>query len=224
MEKPVDVGLLPGFSEGDVSVQELAAQFSVKLLDLKPRQTVLDACAAPGGKSSHILESQPNLESLTVIEKDFGRAKRLSETFMRLGLNATIKVSDINDLENWWRNELYDRILLDAPCSATGVIRRHPDIKTLRTYAEVKVISALQMQLIETLWKTLKLNGLLVYVTCSIFKQENSELIKQFIGKNENCVLKNIDAEWGENTGYGKQILTGQSNMDGFFYSCLKKI
>ncbi|MAS82900.1 MAG: 16S rRNA (cytosine(967)-C(5))-methyltransferase [Legionellales bacterium] len=224
VEKPVDVGLLPGFSEGDVSVQELAAQFSVKLLDLKPRQTVLDACAAPGGKSSHILESQPNLESLTVIEKDFGRAKRLSETFMRLGLNATIKVSDINDLENWWRNELYDRILLDAPCSATGVIRRHPDIKTLRTYAEVKVISALQMQLIETLWKTLKLNGLLVYVTCSIFKQENSELIKQFIGKNENCVLKNIDAEWGENTGYGKQILTGQSNMDGFFYSCLKKI
>jgi 16S rRNA (cytosine967-C5)-methyltransferase len=224
VEKPVDVGLLPGFNEGDVSVQELAAQFSVKLLDLKPGQNVLDACAAPGGKSSHILESQPSLESLTVIEKEPSRAKRLSETLIRLDLHAIIKVSDINDIENWWDNELYDRILLDAPCSATGVIRRHPDIKTLRTLKEVESISTLQLQLIETLWKTLKINGLLVYVTCSIFKQENSELIKQFISSNKDCVLKPIDADWGENTGYGKQILTGQNDMDGFFYSCLEKI
>ncbi len=223
LEKPVDVDQLPGFNKGEVSVQELAAQLSVELLDLKPEQTVLDACAAPGGKSSHILESQAKIKSLTVIEKDPNRAKRLSETLSRLDLHAITKVSDINDIEQWWDKELYDRILLDAPCSATGVIRRHPDIKILRTPEEVKSINTLQMQLLETLWQTLKPQGLLVYITCSIFKQENSELIKQFIDNNNDCVLKPIDTEWGKDTGYGKQILTGQHNMDGFFYSCLEK-
>ncbi len=224
LEKPIDVDQLPGFDKGDVSVQELAAQLSVDLLDLKPEQTVLDACAAPGGKSSHILESQTKIKSLTVIEKDPGRAKRLSETLMRLGLHAITKVSDINDIDHWWDKEPFDRILLDAPCSATGVIRRHPDIKILRTPEEVKTIRTLQMQLLDTLWKTLKPKGLLVYVTCSIFKQENSELIKLFTDNNNDCVLKPIDAEWGKDTGYGKQILTGQNNMDGFFYACLEKI
>ena len=150
--------------------------------------------------------------------------KRLSETLSRLDLHAITKVSDINDIQHWWDKEPYDRILLDAPCSATGVIRRHPDIKILRTPEEVKSINTLQMQLLETLWQTLKPKGLLVYITCSIFKQENSELIKQFIDNNNDCVLKPIDAEWGKDTGYGKQILTGQHNMDGFFYSCLEKI
>lgn len=224
LEKPIDVDQLPGFNKGEVSVQELAAQLSVELLDLKPEHTVLDACAAPGGKSSHILETQAKIKSLTVIEKDPNRAKRLSETLNRLGLHAITKVSDINDIEHWWDKEPYDRILLDAPCSATGVIRRHPDIKILRTPEEVNFINTLQMQLLETLWQTLKPKGLLVYITCSIFKQENSELIKQFIDNNNDCVLNPIDAEWGKDTGYGKQILTGQNNMDGFFYSCLEKI
>tara|TARA_R110002095_G_C4247305_1_gene239640 strand:+ start:556 stop:1854 length:1299 start_codon:yes stop_codon:yes gene_type:complete len=224
LEKPIDVEQLPGFDKGDVSVQELAAQLSAELLDLKPEQTVLDACAAPGGKSSHILESQPRLKSLTVIEKDPNRAKRLSDTLIRLDLHAITKVADINDIDNWWDKGFFDRILLDAPCSATGVIRRHPDIKILRTPEEVKTIRTLQMQLLETLWKTLKQKGLLVYVTCSVLKQENSELIKQFIENNKDCILKPIDAEWGKDTGYGKQILTGQNNMDGFFYTCLEKV
>ena len=224
LEKPIDVEQLPGFDKGDVSVQELAAQLSAELLDLKPEQTVLDACAAPGGKSSHILESQPRLKSLTVIEKDPNRAKRLSDTLMRLDLHAITKVADINDIDDWWDKGFFDRILLDAPCSATGVIRRHPDIKILRTPEEVKTIRTLQMQLLETLWKTLKQKGLLVYVTCSVLKQENSELIKQFIENNKDCILKPIDAEWGKDTGYGKQILTGQNNMDGFFYTCLEKV
>ena len=223
LEKPVDVDQLPGFNKGEVSVQELAAQLSVDLLDLKPEQNVLDACAAPGGKSSHILESQTKIKSLTVIEKDPKRAKRLSETLNRLGLNAITKVSDIIDIDHWWNKEPFDRILLDAPCSATGVMRRHPDIKILRTPEEVKAINTLQMKLLETLWQTLKPKGLLVYVTCSIFKQENSELINKFIDNNSDCVLKPIDAEWGKDTGYGKQILTGQNNMDGFFYACLEK-
>lgn len=223
LEQAMDVDQLPGFFTGEVSVQELAAQLSAGLLDLKSGQNVLDACAAPGGKSSLILETQPEIKSLTVVEKDPGRAKKLTETLSRLNLNAITKVSDINDLENWWDKEKFDRILLDAPCSATGVIRRHPDIKLLRTPEEVSNISELQMTLLSTLWQTLKSGGLLVYVTCSILKKENSNLIEEFLTNNNDCLLKPIDAQWGKDTGYGRQILTGQDNMDGFFYACLEK-
>ncbi len=223
LDQPSDVEQLPGFNDGEVSVQELAAQLSVQLLDLQPGQRVLDACAAPGGKSSHILESEPDLNSLTAIEKDPNRAKRLSGTLKRLDLNAVIKVADINDIDHWWDKKTFDRILLDAPCSATGVIRRHPDIKLLRTVEEVNTISKLQRQLLTTLWQALSPGGLLVYVTCSILKQENSEIIKQFIENTPDCVLKPINAEWGKDTSYGRQILPGQDNMDGFFYACLEK-
>ncbi len=223
LEQAMDVDQLPGFFTGEVSVQELAGQLSAGLLDLKSGQNVLDACAAPGGKSSLILETQPEIKSLTVVEKDPGRAKKLTETLSRLNLNAITKVSDINDLENWWDKEKFDRILLDAPCSATGVIRRHPDIKLLRTPEEVSNISELQMTLLSTLWQTLKSGGLLVYVTCSILKKENSNLIEEFLTNNNDCLLKPIDAQWGKDTGYGRQILTGQDNMDGFFYACLEK-
>ncbi len=223
LEQPKDVDQLPGFKDGEVSVQELAAQLSAKLLDLKPGQNVLDACAAPGGKSSHILESQPEIKSLTVIEKDHNRAKCLSDTLKRLNLNATMKIYDVIDVDYWWNKASFDRILLDSPCSATGVIRRHPDIKLLRTPEEVSNISELQMELLTTLWQTLKRNGLLLYVTCSILKQENSDLIKQFVTNHRDCVLKPIKAKWGKDTGYGRQILTGKDNMDGFFYACLEK-
>jgi 16S rRNA (cytosine967-C5)-methyltransferase len=223
LEYAKDVDQLPGFDTGEVSVQELAAQLSAGLLDLKPGQNVLDACAAPGGKSSHILEFQTKINSLTSVEKDPNRAKKLAETLKRLNLNAITKISDINDLECWWNKEYFDRILLDAPCSATGVIRRHPDIKLLRTPEEVSKICELQMKLLNTLWQTLKPDGLLLYVTCSILKQENSDLIKRFITDNNDCTLKPIKAQWGIDTGYGRQILAGQDNMDGFFYACLKK-
>ena len=223
LKEAIDVQQLPDFNKGAVSVQELAAQLSAGLLDLKPEQTVLDACAAPGGKSAHILETETRLKSLTCVEKDPDRSKKLSETLQRLKLNANIKTSDINDLENWWDKKKFDRILLDAPCSATGVIRRHPDIKFLRTKEEVDNINKLQTMLLNTLWQTLKQGGLLLYVTCSILKQENSDLIESFIGNNEDCELKPINASWGIETGYGRQILTGQDNMDGFFYACLEK-
>ncbi len=223
LEQAKDVEQLPGFNAGEVSVQELAAQLATGLLDLKPGQNVLDACAAPGGKSSHILESRVKINSLTTVEKDPRRAKKLAETLKRLNLNAITKTSDINELERWWDKENFDRILLDAPCSATGVIRRHPDIKFLRTPEEVSKICGLQTKLLNTLWQTLKPGGLLLYVTCSILKQENSDLIKQFITNNNDCTLKPIKAQWGSDTGYGRQILTGQDNMDGFFYACLEK-
>ncbi len=223
LEQATDVEILPGFNKGEVSVQELAAQLAVELLDLQPGHVVLDACAAPGGKSAHILESEKEIKSLTVVEKNPHRAKKLTETLNRLNLNAITKISDINDLENWWTQEPFDRILLDAPCSATGVIRRHPDIKLLRTPEEVSHISEIQLTLLNTLWKTLKPGGLVLYVTCSILKQENSEIIKKFIANQNDCSLKPIEAQWGVDTNYGRQILTGQDNMDGFFYACLEK-
>jgi 16S rRNA (cytosine967-C5)-methyltransferase len=223
LDHAVDVTQLPGFDIGEVSVQELAAQLSTDLLDLKPGLNVLDACAAPGGKSAHILESEKELNSLTAVEKDPHRAKRLIETLKRLKLNANTKVSDINELEHWWDKKQFDRILLDAPCSATGVMRRHPDIKILRTPDEVSTICELQLSLLNTLWKTLKSGGILLYVTCSILKDENSEQIKNFINNNNDCTLKPINVQWGIDTSYGRQILTGQDNMDGFFYACLEK-
>lgn len=223
LKQATDVKQLPGFNVGEVSVQELAAQLAMELLDLKSEHIVLDACAAPGGKSAHILESHTEIKSLTLVEKDPGRAKKLSETLSRLKLSATTKISDINELDGWWDKEKFDRILLDAPCSATGVIRRHPDIKLLRTPAEVSNIRELQMKILNSLWQTLKPDGLLLYVTCSVLKQENSDLIKEFINNNNDCSLKPINAQWGINTGYGRQILTGQDNMDGFFYACLEK-
>ena len=223
LKEPVNIDKLPGFSEGCLSIQDLAAQLAVGLLDLKPGINVLDACAAPGGKTAHILESEPKIRSLMAIEKDKIRAKSLYNTLDRIGLDANIKVADIINIDEWWDGEKFDRILLDAPCSATGVIRRHPEIKLFRTKDEISKINKLQMKLLKTLWGTLKENGLLLYVTCSIFNQENCDLIKDFISNNSECNLKPITKKWGFDTGYGRQILTGQDNMDGFFYACLTK-
>ena len=223
LKKPTNVEKLPGFSEGDSSVQDLAAQLAVGLLDLKPKHRVLDACAAPGGKTAHILESEPKIESLTAIEKDKLRAKRLRDTLNRIGLDAHVMVEDIINTDKWWDGKKFDRIILDAPCSATGVIRRHPEIRLLRTMNEITKINKLQKKLLATLWNTLRNDGLLLYVTCSIFNQENRDLIKDFLNNHSKCSLKPIIKKWGIDTGYGRQILPGQDNMDGFFYACLKK-
>lgn len=223
LDKPVAVSALPGFSDGKASVQELAAQFSASLLDLKPGLSVLDACAAPGGKAGHILEQMPAIGRLTLVEKNPRRAKKLSATLKRLRLNASIKIADAIDIDAWWNKEKYDRILLDAPCSASGVIRRNPDIKLLRTEAEVTGINRLQRELLTALWALLKQKGRLVYATCSVFKLENSYTIKQFVNAHADCRIKPIPYQWGIDTGYGRQILTGDNNMDGFFYACLEK-
>jgi 16S rRNA (cytosine967-C5)-methyltransferase len=223
LKKPTNVEKLPGFSEGDSSVQDLAAQLAVGLLDLKPKHRVLDACAAPGGKTAHILESEPKIESLTAVEKDKLRAKRLRDTLNRIGLDAHVMVEDIINTDKWWDGKKFDRIILDAPCSATGVIRRHPEIRLLRTMNEITKINKLQKKLLATLWNTLRNDGLLLYVTCSIFNQENRDLIKDFLNNHSKCSLKPIIKKWGIDTGYGRQILPGQDNMDGFFYACLKK-
>ena len=223
IKEPINVEKLPGFFKGDLSVQDLAAQLAVGLLDLKPNHNVLDACAEPGGKTSHILESEPKIKNLLAIEKDKIRARKLRSTLDRIGLQANVSEEDAMNTDRWWDGEKFDRILLDIPCSATGVIRRHPEIKLLRTEDEIIEINKLQMKLLTSLWKTLKDNGLLLYATCSILNQENCNLIKKFLKNHSECSLKSITKKWGNDTTYGTQILPGENNMDGFFYACLVK-
>lgn len=222
LNKPCAVHDLPGFADGHVSVQDLAAQMAVSLLDLKPGLRVLDACCAPGGKTCHILETEPKLESCVALDIENHRLLRVKENLSRLNLHATLKLGDGLTPENWWDGVPYDRILLDAPCSATGVIRRHPDIKLLRTQEEINAISELQKGLLNALWPLLAPGGILVYATCSIMPEENEHQIANFIAQNKECQsITPTQTTWGHHTGNGIQILPGENDMDGFFYSVL---
>ncbi len=223
LTKPCAVQDLPGFSAGDISVQDGAAQMAASLLDLQPGLRVLDACCAPGGKTCHILEMEPNLLRCVALDVDAKRLERVQENLTRLHRHAEIVQGDGIAPNTWWDGQLFDRILLDAPCSATGVIRRHPDIKLLRTAAEVTLIAQLQRQLLEALWPLLAPNGRMVYSTCSILSEENEQQIAQFAKSHPNCELVTASHPWGIATGHGWQILPGQHNMDGFFYSVLRK-
>ncbi|KTD79181.1 16S rRNA (cytosine(967)-C(5))-methyltransferase RsmB [Legionella waltersii] len=221
---PMDVTQLPGFVDGAVSVQDAAAQLAVNLLSLQPDQKVLDACCAPGGKTCHILEYEPSLNRCIALDIEEKRLDKVHENLQRLGLQADVRVGNATRPETWWDGQLFDRILLDAPCSAIGVIRRHPDIKLLRTPEEVEVVTQLQRDMLESLWPLLVPGGLMVYATCSILKEENEDQMKWFVAKHPNCQVEPIHCSWGRNTGYGVQILPGDYGMDGFFYCVLRKI
>lgn len=221
---PCDVHELPGFSAGHVSVQDEAAQLAASLLDLKPGQRVLDACCAPGGKTCHILETQPNLSACIALDIEKSRLIRVHDNLKRLNLNATLVQGDGLDPGTWWDGVTFDRILLDAPCSATGVIRRHPDIKLLRTPDEITIVAKLQHELLCALWPLLSPGGVMVYATCSIMPEENELQIAAFINQQHDCQFLAAEQPWGHSTGHGWQILPGEHNMDGFFYSVLKKI
>lgn len=221
---PTDVKLLPGFSDGLVSVQDAAAQLAVSLLSLQPGHRVLDACCAPGGKTCHILEHEPNLNACVSVDVEAKRLGKVHENLRRLGLKADVKEGNATKPDEWWDGQLFDRILLDAPCSAIGVIRRHPDIKLLRTSLDVDVITALQAEMLRSLWELLAPGGILVYATCSIQKVENEEQIRKFVSTHSNCQVEQIKGSWGMATGHGRQILPGEFGMDGFFYSVLKKL
>lgn len=221
---PCDVKTLPGFKAGDVSVQDQAAQLAVSLLNLKPGLRVLDACAAPGGKTCHILETEPSLAACVALDIDNQRLARVEDNLSRLNLNATLLKGDGAQPHTWWDGVLFDRILLDAPCSATGVIRRHPDIKLLRTEADIKSVTTLQHELLHALWPLLARGGLLIYATCSIMPEENEQQIQQFVTSQDDCqLLPQKPFPWAHATGHGWQILPGENNMDGFFYSILTK-
>ena len=219
--KPMSVFELAGFNEGLVSVQDAAAQLSAGLLDAKPGMRVLDACAAPGGKTGHILEHTKDI-SMVAIDNAELRLLRIGENLERLGLEADIVLSDAGD-SGAWSEAGFDRILLDAPCSAAGVIRRHPDIKVLRREDDIDQLHEQQIRLLENLWGMLKPSGRLVYATCSIFLTENVAVVKEFMENHSEAKHVPVDAEWGLEQLYGRQILPGMDSMDGFYYAVIEK-
>lgn len=220
---PMNVVDIPRFKEGCVSVQDFGAQLAATLLDCNPGHRVLDACAAPGGKTGHILEMCAKLSELVAIDIDQNRIDLVNDNLNRIKKTATVMQADIRDIGTWWDNDPFDRILLDAPCSASGIIRRHPDIKYLRTLVQIPALVAVQKGLLESLWQVLKSRGKLLYCTCSIFREESDEQIAQFINQYNNVKVLPIDANWGVKTRYGRQTLPGSGESDGFYYSLLEK-
>ncbi len=211
---------IPGFLTGQVSVQDASAQHAVDLLDLKPGQRVLDACAAPGGKTAHILE-RADVE-VTALDIDGGRLARVDENLRRLKLQATMLSGDAGEPERWWDRKSFDRILIDAPCSGTGVIRRHPDIKWLRRDTDIVTLQQTQLKLLKSLWPLLKPGGRLVYATCSTLRDEGDEIASRFRLLGEDLRLIPIEANWGEKTEFGRRIAPGGAN-DGFYYAVFEK-
>ena len=223
LENALDVLELPGFAEGDVSVQDGAAQLAAELLSLEPGQRVLDACAAPGGKTAHILEMQPELAACVAVDHNADRLEFVGENLQRLHLSAQCIAGDVGDVNSWWDGQLFDRILLDAPCSATGVIRRHPDIKLLRRSTDLPALAAEQLRLLNAVWTVLKPGGKLLYATCSIFPEENVDVLKQFFIQQPDAKEEKLTVSWGRPCEIGRQILPGMHRMDGFYYACLTK-
>lgn len=213
---PRDVFTLPGFEQGWVSVQDAAAQLSVNYLTPENGELILDCCAAPGGKTAHILEHSQ--AQVVAIDCDDTRLKRVHENLKRLKLEAQVICGDARNPQQWWQGEQFDRILLDAPCSATGVIRRHPDIKWLRRADDIEALAALQSEILDAMWQQLKPGGTLVYATCSITPQENSQQVKAFLARTADATLLGSDPELP-----GRQILPGEEDMDGFYYAVLTK-
>jgi 16S rRNA (cytosine967-C5)-methyltransferase len=223
LEQPVAVERLPGFAKGLVFVQDAAAQLAAELLDVQSGHRVIDICAAPGGKTTHILEQQPQLKSLTAVDIDTNRLQRVAENLQRLQLRAELVAGDARRPEQWWDGRRYDRVLLDAPCSATGVIRRHPDIKMLRKPEDIDSLVKMQEQVLRASWQLLKPGGMLLYATCSVLQKENEKQIKAFVESHDDAEHKPINAQWGRQRQYGRQILTGDHQMDGFYYACINK-
>lgn len=221
LEKPVGVEMIPGFKEGMVSVQDAGAQFAAPLLDLKPNQIVLDACAAPGGKTCHILELQPSLK-LTAIDHDEQRLEKVKENINRIKLSAKLTCADVIETDAWWDKTCFDRILLDAPCSATGVIRRHPDIKLLRQESDITNLVKTQEAMLNALWPTLKPGGILLYVTCSVLPKENEENILKFISQYRDATLLPVEIPGSIGCKAGSQLLPSESH-DGFYYAKIVK-
>lgn len=220
LTEAIDVMKLPGFQQGWVSIQDGAAQQAAHLLDCQPEDNVLDCCAAPGGKTCHILEYSPKIKAMTAIDIEAPRLERVNENLQRLNLQANVIAADAATPEKWWNGQLFDRILLDAPCSGTGVIRRHPDIKWLRKSQDIAVLTDLQQDILKNIWSLLKPGGTLLYATCSILPEENSQQVQQFVEKNSDAELIAITENVSD---IGWQILPNDDSMDGFYYAKLIK-
>lgn len=222
--QPCDVKTLPGFMEGRVSVQDEAAQLAADLLDLASGQRVLDACAAPGGKAAHLLELDPGLR-LVALDIDEARLRKVRATFARLGVGADARLlaADATDTAAWWDGEPFDAILLDAPCSATGIIRRQPDVLLHRRERDVDALVALQARLLDALWPLLAPGGVLLYATCSILKAENEAQVAAFLARTPDAAAVALPEAFGREAGAGRQRLPGEAGMDGFFYAALRR-
>ncbi|TRO21751.1 16S rRNA (cytosine(967)-C(5))-methyltransferase RsmB [Ectopseudomonas mendocina] len=221
--QPCDVTTLPGFRDGRVSVQDEAAQLAADLLELTPGQRVLDACAAPGGKTCHLLEVEPGLIEVVAVDLEAKRLTRVRENLERLQLEATLIAADGRDTAAWWDGTPFQRILLDAPCSATGVIRRHPDIKLTRKPEDISALAQLQGELLDALWPTLAPGGILLYATCSVLPTENSETIAAFLARTADAQEVAIAGEFGLQPAHGRQLLPQLDGHDGFYYAKLIK-
>ena len=224
LEAASDVRSLPGFAEGWISVQDEAAQLAADLLDLAPGQRVLDACCAPGGKTCHILEVEKDLAGVVAVDLEAKRLVRVRENLARLGLSAELIAADGRDTATWWDGKPFQRILLDAPCSATGVIRRHPDIKLTRQPDDIAALAVLQGELLDALWPTLEVGGILLYATCSTLPTENTEVIDAFLARTSGARELDLATAAGIKQPHGRQLLAQEGGHDGFYYAKLIKI
>lgn len=221
LEESTDVTRLPGYGDGAFSVQDGAAQRVPGLLDLADGQRVLDACAAPGGKAAHVLETAA--VELVALDRDAERLRRIDETLRRLGLAADVRAGDATEPGSWWDGRPFDRILLDAPCSATGIIRRQPDIKLHRRAADIAPLAATQTRLLAALWPLLAPGGRLVYATCSVLRAENEGVMQEFLRTNPQARSVEVPESFGVAAGIGCQNLPGRDGMDGFYYAIVEK-
>jgi len=222
LDHPAAVSALPGFADGLFSVQDAGAQSAARLLDLRDGQRVLDACAAPGGKAAHILERAD--VDLTAVDSDPVRARRIGQNLERLGLNGRVVVGDAARAETFAGGGRYGRILVDAPCSATGVMRRHPDVRWLRRAADIDANAALQRRILRAVWPHLAPGGLLVYASCSILRAENCEQILDFTAEQKNAEACTFELDDAAELAPGRQILPGSLDRDGFYYACLRRV
>jgi 16S rRNA (cytosine967-C5)-methyltransferase len=228
LDSPCDVHELPGFSEGVVSVQDLGAQCVAFPLKLAPDQRVLDACAAPGGKTALIAEREPSLKKLVAVDIDPHRLSRVRENLRRENLTAEVLAGDATAPAKWWDGALFDRILLDAPCSGLGVIRRHPDIRLRKSPSDIDKLPGLQGRLLNAAWELLAPGGRLVYVTCTVTRGENRDVIAAFLKSHPGASIVPSEAwdgwpGFGEADEFGRQILPGEAGADGFYYAALTK-
>ena len=224
LRTPVAVNSLPGFAQGAVSVQDLSAQQVADALAPAAGARVLDACAAPGGKSAHLLERDPGLR-LLALDVDARRLQRIGETFARTGVgaHARVQAADAADTAAWWDGEPFDAVLLDAPCSATGIIRRQPDVLLHRRREDIDALAALQVRLLDALWQVLRPGGVLLYSTCSILRRENRQQIAGFLARTADARLEPLPEAFGHDDAGARQRLPGEQGGDGFFHARLLK-
>ncbi|MGR8918543.1 MAG: 16S rRNA (cytosine(967)-C(5))-methyltransferase RsmB, partial [Gammaproteobacteria bacterium] len=223
LERALPVDAVPGFDEGDFLVQDEAAQLAAPLLAPAGARRILDACAAPGGKTTQLVELADEAAQVLALDHDDARLADVRANLERLGLACTTVAADAGEPAAWWDGQAFDRILLDAPCSASGVVRRHPDIRFNRTAADIPALAAGQRRLLDAVWPLLGEGGTLLYVTCSVLHAENDAVVESLIEARADAVVQPIEAAWGRATRHGRQVLPGDDDMDGFYFARLRR-